>query len=183
MFALFACPKSKLAAIIDNSISFSVQLDCWWLLPVWYPHAVRSRGVLSLILFCGSLSVAATEILSLLLYWPWALASVLKQEISQSNKTRGKTRLTNMIKSGKERKVFSFEQKDLQKFTEQAKKYGVLYCVLRDKNTKSDTATIDIISRAEDAAKIQCPRIFLYPVRQIYPLLPFPDKRRKAVQL
>ena len=80
---------------------------------------------------------------------------MLKQEISQSNKTRGKARLTNMIKAGKELKVFSFEQKDLQKFTEQAKKYGVLYCVLRDKNTKSDTATIDIIARAEDAAKIQ----------------------------
>ena len=67
------------------------------------------------------------------------LASVLKQEISQSNKTRGKARLTNMIKSGKELKVFSFQQKDLPKFTEQAKRYGVLYCVLRDKNTKSDT--------------------------------------------
>ncbi len=53
------------------------------------------------------------------------LASVLKQEVSQSNKTRGKARLTNMIKSGKELKVFSLPQKDLQKFTEQAKKYGV----------------------------------------------------------
>ena len=83
------------------------------------------------------------------------LASVLQQEISQSNKTRGKARLTNMIKSGKELKVFSFQQKDLPKFTEQAKKYGVLYCVLRDKNTKSDTAMVDIIARAEDAAKIQ----------------------------
>ena len=71
------------------------------------------------------------------------LASVLKQEISQSNKTRGKARLTNMIKSGKELKVFSFQQKDLPKFTEQAKRYGVLYCVLRDKNTKSDTAMVD----------------------------------------
>lgn len=64
-------------------------------------------------------------------------------------------RLTNMIKSGKELKVFSFQQKDLPKFTEQAKRYGVLYCVLRDKNTKSDTAMVDIIARAEDAAKIQ----------------------------
>ncbi len=34
------------------------------------------------------------------------LASVLKQEINQSSKTRGKARLTNMIKSGKELKVF-----------------------------------------------------------------------------
>ena len=75
------------------------------------------------------------------------LASVLKQEISQSNKTRGKARLTNMIKSGKELKVFSFQQKDLPKFTEQAKRYGVLYCVLRDKNTKSDTAILSPVQR------------------------------------
>lgn len=78
---------------------------------------------------------------------------MLKQEISQSNKTRGKARLTNMIKSGKELKVFSFQQKDLPKFTEQAKRYGVLYCVLRDKNTKSDTAMVDIIARAEGALR------------------------------
>ena len=83
------------------------------------------------------------------------LTSVLKQEVSQSGKTRGKARLTNMIKSGKELKVFSLPQKDLQKFTEQAKKYGVLYCVLRDRNTKGGDVPIDIIARAEDASKIQ----------------------------
>ena len=96
------------------------------------------------------------------------LASVLKQEISQSNKTRGKARLTNMIKSGKELKVFSFQQKDLPKFTEQAKRYGVLYCVLRDKNTKSDTAMVDIIARAEDAALnlVKSIRLPLFPKRK-----------------
>lgn len=83
------------------------------------------------------------------------LTSVLKHEVSQSHKTRGKARLTNMIKSGKELKVFSLPQKDLQKFTEQAKKYGVLYCVLRDRNTKGGDVPIDIIARAEDASKIQ----------------------------
>lgn len=83
------------------------------------------------------------------------LASVLKQEATQANKTRGKARLTNMIKSGKELKVFSIPNKDLKKFTEQAKRYGVLYCVLRDKNTKGDSVPIDIIARAEDASKIQ----------------------------
>ena len=82
------------------------------------------------------------------------LVSVLKQE----QKTKGKARLTNMIKSGKELKVFSIPQKDLKKFTEQAKRYGVLYCVLRDKNTKGENAPVDIIARAEDASKIQ--RIF-----------------------
>lgn len=83
------------------------------------------------------------------------LASVLKQEITQSNKTRGKARLTSMIKSGKELKVFSIPQRDLQKFTQHAKNYGVLYCVLRDKNTASPEAPVDIIARAEDASKIQ----------------------------
>ena len=76
------------------------------------------------------------------------LASVLKQEINQSSKTRGKARLTNMIKSGKELKVFSIPQGDLKKFTEQAKKYG-------DKNSKGENVPIDIIARAEDASKIQ----------------------------
>ncbi len=79
------------------------------------------------------------------------LFSVLKQE----QKTKGKARLTNMIKSGKELKVFSVEQKDLPKFKEQAKKYGVLYTVLREKGNKDKHAVIDIIARAEDASKIQ----------------------------
>lgn len=79
------------------------------------------------------------------------LVSVLKQE----QKTKGKARLTNMIRSGKELKVFSLPQKDLKKFTEQAKRYGVLYCVLRDKNTKGENVPVDIIARAEDASKIQ----------------------------
>lgn len=79
------------------------------------------------------------------------LISVLKQE----QKTKGKARLTNMIKSGKELKVFSIAQKDLQKFTKEAKKYGVLYTVLRDKSNKSKNAEVDIIARAEDASKIQ----------------------------
>ena len=79
------------------------------------------------------------------------LVSVLKQE----NKTRGKARLTNMIKSGKELKVFSIQNKDLGKFVEEAKRYGVLYCVLKDKHTKGDNIPVDIIARAEDASKIQ----------------------------
>lgn len=83
------------------------------------------------------------------------LATVLKQEISQSGKTKGKARLTNMIKSGKELKVFSIPQRDVKKFTEQAKRYGVLYCILRDKTTNAPDAPVDIIARAEDASKIQ----------------------------
>lgn len=79
------------------------------------------------------------------------LISVLKEQ----KKTKGKARLTNMIKSGKELKVFSVERKDLSKFLSQAKKYGVLYTVLREKGNKDEHAVVDIIARAEDASKIQ----------------------------
>ena len=79
------------------------------------------------------------------------LVSVLKQE----QQTKGKARLTNMIKSGKELKVFSIPNKDLAQFTKQAQRYGVLYCVLRDKSAKGDDVPVDIIARAEDASKIQ----------------------------
>ena len=78
-------------------------------------------------------------------------AAVLKEE----QKTKGKVRLTNMLKSGKELKVYTIQNQDLKKFSEEAKRYGVLYCVLKDKNDKSDTAVVDVIARAEDASKIQ----------------------------
>ena len=54
------------------------------------------------------------------------LYSILKEE----QKTKGKARLTNMLRSGKELKVFTVKSGDLKKFTQEAKKYGVLYCVL-----------------------------------------------------
>lgn len=79
------------------------------------------------------------------------LAAVLREE----HKTKGKTRISNMIKSGKELKVFSIQNKDLPKFYQEAKRYGVLYCVLKDKNNDSDFAPADVIARAEDASKIQ----------------------------
>ena len=35
--------------------------------------------------------------------------------------------ITNMLRSGKELKVFTVKNGDLKKFTQEAKKYGVLY--------------------------------------------------------
>ena len=79
---------------------------------------------------------------------------LLVTALRQEQKTKGKARLTNMIRSGKELKVFSVPNKDLKKFTKEAKRYGVLYCVLRDRSAKGENAPIDIIARAEDASKI-----------------------------
>jgi len=84
------------------------------------------------------------------------LAVLLYAVLRDQKKTRGKTRLTNMLRSGKELKVFAVKDTELQKFCEEAKKYGVLYCVLKD-NKASDGLT-DVMVRAEDAGKIN--RIF-----------------------
>lgn len=84
------------------------------------------------------------------------LAVLLYAILRDQKKTKGKIRLTNMLRSGKELKVFAVKDTDLQRFCQEAKKYGVLYCVLKDKNA-SDGIT-DIMVRAEDASKIN--RIF-----------------------
>ncbi|MFR6510811.1 MAG: PcfB family protein, partial [Eubacterium sp.] len=84
-----------------------------------------------------------------------SIAVLLISALKQEQKTKGKARLTNMIKSGKELKVYTVQQKDLKEFTKHAKKYGVLYTVLRDKNNKDKNAFVDIIARADDASKIQ----------------------------
>ena len=52
-------------------------------------------------------------------------AAVLLYSIyKEQNKTRGKERLTNMLRSGKPLKVYTFKRDNLEKFKEVAKEYG-----------------------------------------------------------
>ena len=92
----------------------------------------------------AKISGAGAKNITILLY------SILKEE----QKTKGKARLTNMLRSGKELKVFTVKNGDLKRFTQEAKKYGVLYCVLADRGNKDPNAEVDVIARAEDATKI-----------------------------
>lgn len=84
------------------------------------------------------------------------LVVLLYAVLQDQKKTRGKTRLAAMLKSGKPLKVFSVNENDLERFCKEAKKYGVLYCVLKDKTVKDHYT--DVFIRAEDASKIN--RIF-----------------------
>ena len=84
------------------------------------------------------------------------VAVLLYAILKDQQKTKGKTRLSNLLRSGKELKVFAVKDGDLKKFCQEAKKYGVLYCVLKDRDA-TDGIT-DIMVRAEDASKIN--RIF-----------------------
>ncbi len=81
-----------------------------------------------------------------------SLAVTLYAILTDKKKVKGKTRLNAMLKSGKELKVFAIKHEDLQTFCKEAKHYGVLYCVLKEKD-KTD-GICDIMVRAEDASKI-----------------------------
>lgn len=80
------------------------------------------------------------------------LATYLYAVLKDQKKTKGKIRLEGLLRSGKELKIFAVCNEDLKKFTMEAKRYGVLYCALRDK--KSLDGMCDIMVRIEDAAKI-----------------------------
>ncbi len=84
------------------------------------------------------------------------IAILLYAILRDQKKTKGKIRLSNLLRSGKELKVFAVKDTDLRRFCTEAKKYGVLYCVLKDRDA-TDGIT-DIMVRAEDASKIN--RIF-----------------------
>ena len=80
-----------------------------------------------------------------------ALYTIAKNK--DKNKIKGYQRLDAMLKSGKELKVFTISEEHLKCFTQEAKRYGVVYCALRGKEKSSD-GMVDVMVRAEDASKI-----------------------------
>lgn len=71
-------------------------------------------------------------------------AVLLYSILREQKKTNGAARLSNMLRSGKPLKVYTFK--------EVAKEYGVLYTVLKDKD-KTD-GVFDVLVRADDESKI-----------------------------
>lgn len=80
------------------------------------------------------------------------IAALIVAVMKDKTKTKGKTNLTNMLKSGKELKVFSIREEELSKFSREADRYGVLYCAINKKKTKD--GIVDILVKTEDAPKI-----------------------------
>ena len=81
-----------------------------------------------------------------------SLAAMLYAILTDKKKVKGKARLNSMLKSRKELKVFAIHHNDLKVFCQEAKRYGVMYCVLKEKNNIDGIC--DIMVRAEDASKI-----------------------------
>lgn len=81
-----------------------------------------------------------------------SFAATLYAILTDKKKVKGKARLDTMLKSGKELKVFGILQKDLKQFCQEAKRFGVLYTVLKEKNNPDGYC--EIMVRVEDAGKI-----------------------------
>lgn len=76
----------------------------------------------------------------------------LKSAKNESTKTKGAIRLANLARSGKKLDVTEIMDVDLKKFCTEAKKYGILYTVLKDRN-RTDGLT-EIMYKTEDKEKL-----------------------------
>ena len=81
------------------------------------------------------------------------LAAILMAAARDQQKTKGKTTMKALLKSEKALTVFTIPDDRLRDFAKEAKRYGVLFCVVKEKKPRPD-ALSDILVKAEDAAKI-----------------------------
>ena len=81
------------------------------------------------------------------------LAVMLYAVLKEKKKTKGRARLETLVKSGRPLTVFSVKESDLKQFVQKAKRYGVLYCAVRNPKGSSD-GLVDVIVKEEDAPRI-----------------------------
>ena len=81
------------------------------------------------------------------------LYAVLQDQSKSMAKSKGKTRLETLVRTGKPLKVFSVKESDLKKFVKEAKRYGILYCAIRNPKENTD-GMVDIMVKEEDAPRI-----------------------------
>ena len=78
--------------------------------------------------------------------------------LSQQKKTKGRARLEaimrSAVRSGIPVKMYGVREGDLKEFSDQAKRYGILYNVIREPKGNPD-GMVDVIVRGEDAPKIE----------------------------
>ena len=84
------------------------------------------------------------------------LAKLLLSEMKKPQRTKGRASLMALLKQKKPMQVFEIDDRSLRKFCQVAKKYGVLYHVI--KSTKNRDGRSEIMVRSEDLAQVN--RIF-----------------------
>ena len=83
------------------------------------------------------------------------LLSFLAASASQKTKTSGQVRLKSLLQSGSELKVFTVQGKEnFHNFVKEARRYGMLFSVVKRTKDDRETGIYDIMVRAEDASKL-----------------------------
>ena len=82
-----------------------------------------------------------------------AMVIIALLQSNDSVRNKGRTRLKTMLKSGKPTAVFAVKNEDLEAFMASAKKYGILYAVVRDPGGMGQDVT-DVIVKSEDAGRV-----------------------------
>ncbi len=81
------------------------------------------------------------------------LAVLLYAVLKEQKKTKGRARLETLVRSGKPLTVYSVKESDLKEFVAEAKRYGVLYCAVRNPRGSAD-GMVDVVVKEEDAPRI-----------------------------
>lgn len=98
------------------------------------------------------------------------LAAIALALARDNPKVRGRTRLSRLLRDGKELKVFPIQAGDLAEFKRQAKHYGVLFSAIKDKSSEGEL--IDVLARAEDVSKLN----------RIFERMGYPAPKRRVVE-
>ena len=77
------------------------------------------------------------------------LAALVYAIIKDNKKTRGKTHLNRLLRTGQELTVFSIKDGNMAQFKEEAKRVGILYCILKDR--KANDGLTDVMIRESDS--------------------------------
>lgn len=78
------------------------------------------------------------------------VAAALAAAAASGGRTKGRARLQTMLRTGRELRVFQLPREQLGGFAREARRYGVLYAVVRGEGD----GPADLIVKAEDASKI-----------------------------
>lgn len=80
------------------------------------------------------------------------LAAIIIAMVQDGQKLQGKTNLKQLLKSEKPLCILQIKKEDIQRFKNEAKKYGVLFTAVTDKT--QNTELCDIIAKQEDVTKL-----------------------------
>ena len=81
------------------------------------------------------------------------LAVLIYAILKEQKKSKGRARLETLVRTGKPLTVFSVKESDIKEFVKEAKRYGVLYCAVRNPRGSKD-GMVDLIVKEEDASRI-----------------------------